>query len=71
MFIMTVPTGLETFSQLVSGTGAVGKYQVPSFKTVDSAVFRYRGFMIDTSRHFLNLQTILDHIVSKGITPLY
>lgn len=58
-----VCAGLETFSQLISATED-GKYQIPAFKTDDSATFRYRGFMIDTSRHYLDLQTIYDHIVS-------
>ncbi|XP_064391207.1 beta-hexosaminidase subunit alpha-like [Halichondria panicea] len=53
--------GLETFSQLVS-TNSMGQFQVPSFKANDVPSFLYRGFMIDTSRHFLEMKTIMDHL---------
>ncbi len=43
----------------------MGQFQVPSFKANDVPSFLYRGFMIDTSRHFLEMKTIMDHLVSR------
>mmetsp|Transcript_13712 Transcript_13712/g.43349 ORF Transcript_13712/g.43349 Transcript_13712/m.43349 type:complete len:396 (+) Transcript_13712:162-1349(+) len=54
--------GLETFSQLVDAHQAPGgevSYSVPVTKIVDAPRFQHRGLMLDTSRHFLPVRTLL------------
>lgn len=51
--------GLETFSQLVYSPSA-DSYRIRSVGVVDWPRFPHRGLLLDTSRHFLPLQTILE-----------
>jgi len=49
--------GLETFSQLVYGFG--NNYYINPWTIADQPRFAWRGLLIDTSRHFLPVNTIL------------
>jgi len=49
--------GLETFSQLVV-SASTGRFTVKSAKIKDSPRFPHRGFMIDTSRHFITVPVL-------------
>lgn len=49
--------GLETFSQLVNHDE--GKYYVRQASIVDAPRFPFRGILIDSSRHFLEINSIL------------
>ena len=53
--------GLETFSQLVY-QDEYGNYLAREGKITDFPRFHYRGFLIDTSRHFIHVSVILSHI---------
>ena len=48
--------GLETFSQVVHRNGT--SYRVPKTYIKDFPRFKYRGFLIDTSRHYLPVSKI-------------
>jgi hexosaminidase len=52
--------GLETFSQLVSFTRSTGQYRMDRtpLSIDDGPRFPWRGMLIDTSRHYLSLETI-------------
>ncbi|XP_019855835.1 PREDICTED: beta-hexosaminidase subunit alpha-like isoform X4 [Amphimedon queenslandica] len=54
--------GLETFSQLIyhRPDGGLAINEVTGI--YDKPRFQYRGILIDTSRHFVNLHTILTHL---------
>lgn len=52
--------GLESFSQLLVPDGSA--YQVKSTQIRDFPRFSYRGFMLDTSRHYLPMRRILEHL---------
>ena len=56
--------GLETFSQLVqcSNNGAFFFINSSPLTIIDAPRFPWRGLLIDTSRHFLPLRTILNTI---------
>ena len=53
--------GMETFSQLVY-QDVEGNFLALESKIVDSPRFHYRGFLIDTSRHYIHIGIILKHI---------
>jgi hexosaminidase len=65
--VLTAPTifgalrGLETFSQLVQPIGSQ-MYILNQTTITDKPRFPYRGFMIDTARHYLDLNYILQHL---------
>ena len=52
--------GLETFSQLVFENQT--NYMIHKNKIKDQPRFKYRGFLIDTSRHYLSLQVIFQFL---------
>lgn len=53
--------GLETFSQLVY-QDLHGNFLARESYISDFPRFHYRGFLIDTSRHYVNVNVILSHI---------
>merc|ERR1712241_817566 len=53
--------GLETFSQVVHQNWT-GSYRVEENLIEDFPRFHYRGFLIDTSRHFVNIKFILQFV---------
>lgn len=52
--------GLETFSQAVYQNGS--SYWIASNTITDYPRFKYRGFLIDTSRHYLPVSTIFQFL---------
>jgi len=52
--------GLETFSQVVFENGT--SYVAHRNKIIDFPRFTYRGFLVDTSRHYLSLQVIFQFL---------
>ena len=46
--------GLETFSQLIN----TYNYTLPSVNIVDFPRYKFRGFMMDTSRHYLSVSVL-------------
>ncbi|XP_068240114.1 beta-hexosaminidase subunit alpha-like [Palaemon carinicauda] len=52
--------GLESFSQLLVSDGSA--YQAKSTQIRDFPRFPFRGFMLDTSRHYLPISKILEHL---------
>lgn len=64
--------GLETFLQLVDGVE--DSYSVPSLKIKDRPRFRWRGLLIDVSRHFEPVEVIkrnLDAMASVKLNVLH
>lgn len=51
--------GLETFSQLVHLKTDGSTFVLQCTSIVDFPKFRHRGFLLDTSRHYLPVQTII------------
>ncbi|EGG16373.1 beta-N-acetylhexosaminidase [Cavenderia fasciculata] len=60
--------GLETFAQLISYDPIGNAYSIPytPIKIVDSPRFPWRGFMVDSARHFLPKNFILHIIDALG-----
>ncbi|KAI1285567.1 Beta-hexosaminidase subunit alpha [Halotydeus destructor] len=54
--------GLETFSQLVYQNDTSGAYLINATQIQDWPQFKYRGFMLDTSRHFMPMKVLLDNL---------
>ena len=61
--------GLETFAQLVS-TATKGSFVVPPVQIVDRPRFSYRGILVDTARHFINVTRLQDIIDAMEIIKL-
>lgn len=55
--------GLETLAQLIDYDIDRRAYLTTSVKIVDSPRYPWRGLLIDTSRHFLPMRFIKEHIV--------
>ncbi|KAI0222060.1 Beta-hexosaminidase subunit beta, partial [Lamellibrachia satsuma] len=53
--------GLETFSQLVYEVGE-GTHQINDTEVRDYPRFAHRGVLLDTSRHFLSVRSILQNL---------
>lgn len=66
--------GLETLRQLITtyGTNASGKKLVitTDVQINDRPKYAYRGFMLDTARHFIPISTIRRHIDAMGHSKL-
>ncbi|KAB1281085.1 Beta-hexosaminidase subunit beta [Camelus dromedarius] len=61
---------LETFSQLIY-QDSYGAFTVNESKIIDSPRFPHRGILIDTSRHFLPVKTILKTLGSFSLSGVY
>jgi hexosaminidase len=57
--------GLESLSQLVSPERSINETTV-----MDSPRFKFRAFMIDTSRHFFPLDLILQHLDAMAYSKM-
>lgn len=64
--------GLETYSQLFVEDAASGKWYMRNLpiSIQDKPDFVYRGLMIDSARHFLSMETILQTIDSMMFNKL-
>lgn len=66
--------GLETLRQLITtyGTNASGKKLVltTDVQINDRPKYAYRGFMLDTARHYFPISTIRRHIDAMGHSKL-
>ncbi|XP_050423031.1 beta-hexosaminidase subunit beta-like [Adelges cooleyi] len=54
--------GLETFSQLITLTNNGTLFIIRDTTIKDHPKYKHRGYMLDTSRHFLSLQMIFDSL---------
>jgi hexosaminidase len=52
--------GLESFTQLVYWERATATFHAAETTLADFPRFAHRGFMVDTSRHYLRMQVLLD-----------
>jgi len=66
--------GLETLRQLVAtyGSSVSGKKLVMAgdVQIIDQPVYAYRGFMLDTARHYFPMATIKRHIDAMAHSKL-
>ena len=65
--------GLETLSQLVDfvgGAAAPYSFVVPTVEVADSPRFAHRGALVDTSRHFVPVPTLLAYLDAMAYTKL-
>ncbi|XP_067665760.1 beta-hexosaminidase subunit beta-like isoform X2 [Haliotis asinina] len=53
--------GMETFSQLVTQQSS-GEFVVMESMITDAPRFKHRGVLLDTSRHYLSVKTILQNL---------
>ena len=56
--------GLETFSQLVYQNETTRSYIINATRINDWPQYKYRGLLLDTSRHFQPMKVLLDNLVS-------
>lgn len=61
--------GLETFSQLVFNVDQ-GGFAIRTVKINDSPRFKYRGYMLDTARHFISVPRIFDLLDAMAYNKL-
>lgn len=61
--------GLETFSQLVFNLKG-DTYAIRPVEVEDEPRFKHRGFMLDTARHYISLEKILDLIDAMAFNKL-
>ncbi|XP_072167087.1 beta-hexosaminidase subunit alpha-like isoform X1 [Diadema setosum] len=61
--------GLETFSQLIYGSSDGGR-AVNKTSITDFPRFRHRGFMVDSSRHFLSMSSIFQTLDAMAYNKL-
>ena len=54
--------GLETFSQSVYIDASSSQYLIDETSITDAPRFHHRGIMIDTARHFYDVNVILEHL---------
>jgi hexosaminidase len=62
--------GLETFSQLAEFSTAAGSAVVREAAVRDAPRFRHRGALVDTSRHFVGVPTLLSFLDAMAYTKL-
>ncbi|ESN98073.1 hypothetical protein HELRODRAFT_139996, partial [Helobdella robusta] len=71
MEVWGILRGLETFSQLVyQKEGDYMQYWINKTYVKDYPRFKHRGVLLDTSRHYLSLQTILENLESMANNKL-
>uniref|UniRef100_A0A0N5A0H1 Beta-hexosaminidase n=1 Tax=Parastrongyloides trichosuri TaxID=131310 RepID=A0A0N5A0H1_PARTI len=54
--------GLESFSQVITFDDKKNIYKIRTLNVIDKPRFKVRGFLIDTSRHFLPVYVIKRHL---------
>lgn len=74
MTVYGARNGLETLRQLIAtyGSNVSGKKLVMArdVQINDKPLYAYRGFMLDTSRHYFPISTIKRHIDAMGHSKL-
>jgi hexosaminidase len=62
--------GLETFSQLVEFSATTGNAVVREATILDAPRFQHRGALVDTSRHFIGVPTLLAFLDAMAYNKL-
>lgn len=58
--IYGIKHGLETLSQIIKFNRSTRRFEVPNFvKIMDAPRFKWRGLLLDTSRHYIKKENIL------------